>query len=97
MTFIEYTWLIPLIPIIGLLLAAAFGKRTPEGGGYFVVGAVAVACFVSLMVAYEFFTGDGSPVRGSSSNTLRRYDLRPEFSPRQNGDDVLSANRCGRK
>jgi NADH:ubiquinone oxidoreductase subunit 5 (subunit L)/multisubunit Na+/H+ antiporter MnhA subunit len=49
MTFIEYTWLIPLLPIIGLLLAAAFGRKTPEQGGYFVVGAVAAACALPLV------------------------------------------------
>lgn len=65
MAFVDYTWLIPLLPIIGLLLAAALGKRTPEGGGYFVVGAVAAACAVALLVAYEFFTGDGTPVYAS--------------------------------
>jgi len=65
MTFIEYTWLIPLLPIVGLLLAAAFGKRTPEGGGYFVVASVAAACALALLVAYEFFTGDGAPVFAS--------------------------------
>ncbi|MCU0861912.1 MAG: NADH-quinone oxidoreductase subunit L, partial [Methanomassiliicoccales archaeon] len=62
MAFVDYTWLIPILPIIGLLLAAALGKKTPEGGGYFVVGAVAAACALALLVAYEFFTGDGTPV-----------------------------------
>ncbi|MDD1748124.1 MAG: NADH-quinone oxidoreductase subunit L, partial [Methanomassiliicoccales archaeon] len=65
MTFIEYTWLIPLLPIIGLILAAAFGRKTPEDGGYFVIGAVALACVMSVLVAYEFFTGDGTPVYAS--------------------------------
>ncbi len=65
MTFTEYTWLIPLLPIIGLLLAAAFGKKTPEGGGYLVVASVVAACVLSLLVAYEFFTGDGTPVYAS--------------------------------
>ncbi len=39
----------------------------------------------------------GRPVRGSSFQTARRYDLRPVLIPCQNGDDVLSASRCGRK
>jgi len=62
MAFVDYTWLIPIFPIIGLLLAAAFGKKTPEGGGYFVVGSVAASCILSVLVAYEFFTGNGEPV-----------------------------------
>ena len=62
MAFVELTWLIPLLPIIGLLLAAALGRKTPEDGGYFVVGTVALACVISLLVAFEFFTGTGEPV-----------------------------------
>ncbi|HTY46696.1 MAG TPA: NADH-quinone oxidoreductase subunit L [Methanomassiliicoccales archaeon] len=57
MTFVEYTWLIPIFPIIGLLLVALLGKKTPEGGGYFAVGGIAASMVLSLLVAYEFLTG----------------------------------------
>jgi NADH-quinone oxidoreductase subunit L len=60
------TWIIPLLPLIGLLLAAALGKRTPEGGGYFVVGAIATTCLLSLVIAYQYLTtGNGVPVEAS--------------------------------
>jgi hypothetical protein len=35
----------------------------------------------------------GVPVRGISSKTAMRYDFSPVFSPRQNGDEVDSANK----
>ncbi len=57
MTFVEYTWLIPIFPVIGLLLVAAFGKRTPEGGGYIAVGGIAASLVLSLFVVVEFLTG----------------------------------------
>src|SRR5579862_4363738 len=39
----------------------------------------------------------GMPVRGNRSNTLQRYDLKPEFMPIQKGEFVESARMCGRK
>ena len=66
MVYAEYAWLIPIMPIIGLLLVALFGKKTPEGGGYFAVGGIAASCVLGLMVAFEFLTGGSSePVQGS--------------------------------
>jgi len=60
------TWIIPLLPLIGLLLAAAFGKKTPEGGGYFVVASIAATCVLSLTIAYQYLTtANGVPVEAS--------------------------------
>ncbi|MDD1770817.1 MAG: NADH-quinone oxidoreductase subunit L [Methanomassiliicoccales archaeon] len=65
MTFVEYTWLIPIFPVIGLLLVAAFGKKTPEGGGYIAVGGIAASLVLSLLVAFEFLTGTRAVVTQS--------------------------------
>jgi NADH:ubiquinone oxidoreductase subunit 5 (subunit L)/multisubunit Na+/H+ antiporter MnhA subunit len=67
MPFSDFTWLIPLLPIVGLLLTAAFGKKTPQGGGYFAVGGIAAAMIVSLLVAFEFLTGNGQTVVNSQT------------------------------
>ena len=67
MAFADLTWLIPLLPIVGLLLAAALGKKTPEGGGYFVVGGIAISCLISLLVAFEFLTGNGQVISVSQT------------------------------
>ena len=39
----------------------------------------------------------GIPVLGNSLKTARRYEHSPERWPCQNGEDVDSASRCGRK
>lgn len=58
MTFIEYAWLVPLIPLAAFLIIGFFGNRTPEGGGYIaVVGAIA-SFLLSLLIAVEVFSGD---------------------------------------
>lgn len=60
MTFIEYAWLVPLIPLAAFLIIGFFGNRTPEGGGYIaVVGAVA-AFLLSLLIAVEVFGGSAT-------------------------------------
>ncbi len=66
MVYAEYAWLIPIFPIIGLLLVALLGKKTPEGGGYFAVGGIAASCVLGVMVAFEYLTGGSSdPVSGT--------------------------------
>jgi len=66
MDLYSLTWIIPFLPLVGLLLAAALGKKAPEGGGYFVVGSIAVTCLISLVIAYQYLTtGNGVPVDAS--------------------------------
>jgi NADH:ubiquinone oxidoreductase subunit 5 (subunit L)/multisubunit Na+/H+ antiporter MnhA subunit len=66
MVYAEYAWLIPIMPIIGLLLVALLGKKTPEGGGYFAVGGIAASCILGVMVAFEYLTGGSSePISGT--------------------------------
>ena len=65
MTFVEYTWLIPVLPVIGLLLVAAFGKKTPEGGGYIATCFIGGSLVLSLLVAVEFLTGTTAVVTQS--------------------------------
>ncbi len=57
MMFIEYAWLIPIIPLVAFLVIGFFGHRTPEGGGYIAVGAAGLAFVLSALVGYEILTG----------------------------------------
>ena len=57
MNFVEFAWLIPLIPLAAFLFIGFFGDRTPEGGGYVAVGAAALAFILSALVGYEILSG----------------------------------------
>lgn len=54
--FVEYTWLVPLIPLLCFVIVGFLGKKTPEGGGYIAITGAALSCVISVLVAYEFFT-----------------------------------------
>jgi len=51
----EYAWLIPLIPLLGAGLVAAFGRHSPARGGWIALGAVGLGMVMALLVAYETF------------------------------------------
>jgi NADH:ubiquinone oxidoreductase subunit 5 (subunit L)/multisubunit Na+/H+ antiporter MnhA subunit len=55
--FIEYAWLIPLLPIFSFLLCLFFGKYLKEGGGYFVVLTVFGSFIISILVLIEVVRG----------------------------------------
>ena len=54
--FVEYTWLVPLVPLLCFVFVGFLGKKTPEGGGYVAIFGAAFACVMSVLIAYEFFT-----------------------------------------
>ncbi|MDR1405325.1 MAG: NADH-quinone oxidoreductase subunit L [Candidatus Methanoplasma sp.] len=54
--FVEYTWLIPLVPMLCFVIVGFFGKKMPEGGGHVAIFGALFAFAVSVLVAYEFFT-----------------------------------------
>lgn len=55
--FIEYTWLVPLIPALCFVLVGFFGNKMGKtGGGYLAIAGVAVSCLLSVLISYEFFT-----------------------------------------
>lgn len=61
MTFLEYAWLVPIIPLAAFIIVGLFGNRTPEGGGYIAIAGAAAAFVLSLLVGIEFFGTDGTP------------------------------------
>jgi len=54
--FIEYTWLIPLIPLLCFLIVGFLGNKTPQGGGYIAIAGGAIATVLAVLVSYEFWT-----------------------------------------
>lgn len=54
--FIEYTWLVPLVPLICFLITGFLGKKMPEGGGYVVIAGAAFSFVMSILISYEFLT-----------------------------------------
>ena len=54
--FIEYTWLVPLVPMLCFVIVGFFGKKMPEGGGPIVILGAAFAAVISVLISIEFFT-----------------------------------------
>jgi len=54
--FVEYTWLVPLVPLLCFVIVGFFGKKMPEGGGPLVIFGAAFAFVMSVLISYEFFT-----------------------------------------
>lgn len=58
---IEYTWLVPLIPMLCFLIIGLIGRKTPEKGGYIAIAGALVAFVISAVISYEYLTGDEYP------------------------------------
>jgi NADH-quinone oxidoreductase subunit L len=56
--FMEFAWLIPLIPLLGFVIVGFFGNKLPEGGGYLAVGSAIAAFVIAALVSYEYLTSD---------------------------------------
>ena len=55
----EYAWLIPILPIACFVIVGLFGRKLHEGGGFVAIAGAAISCIMSVLVAYEYITGDG--------------------------------------
>ena len=56
MMFLDYAWLIPIIPVACFVLVGLFGKKTPACGGYIAILGAALSCLASVAVSYEYLT-----------------------------------------
>ena len=45
---IEYTWLVPLIPMLCFLIIGLLGRKTPEKGGYIAIAGALIAFIMSI-------------------------------------------------
>jgi len=73
--FVEYTWLVPLVPLICFLIVGFFGKKLPEGGGPLVVFGAAFAAVLSVLISVEFFTSQAYYEFGYVTNDIRWFAI----------------------
>lgn len=59
--FIEYTWLVPLIPMLCFLIIGLVGRKTPQKGGYIAIAGALIAFIIAALISYEYLTGDTYP------------------------------------
>ena len=59
--FIEYTWLVPLVPMLCFLIIGLAGRKTPEKGGYIAIAGALISCILAVLISYEYLTGDAYP------------------------------------
>ncbi len=65
--FIEYTWLVPLIPMLCFLIIGLVGRKTPEKGGYIAIAGALLAFIIAVLISYEYYTGDQYPAAATAS------------------------------
>ena len=53
----QYMWLVPLLPFLAFFVILAFGKRMPDRGHSFGIGAVGIGLFLSLWAFVELAAG----------------------------------------
>ncbi len=58
---IEYTWLVPLIPMLCFLIIGLVGRKTPEKGGYIAIAGALLSFLIAAIISYEYLTGDVIP------------------------------------
>jgi NADH-quinone oxidoreductase subunit L len=66
--FVEFSWLIPLLPIFSFIICLFFGKYLKEGGGYLVVASIFGSFIISVLMLYEVVTGTGPGIPFESSH-----------------------------
>ena len=58
--FLDYAWLVPVLPLLSAALIARFGKLLPGGGSEIGIAAVGASLVISLGIAWHTFM-QGSP------------------------------------
>ena len=57
MMWVEWAWLIPVVPLVAFPLILFFGNRIPKGGGALAILAVGVSFLLSLLVVADVSRG----------------------------------------
>jgi len=73
--FIEYTWLVPLIPVLCFVLVGFFGNKMHQGGGYLAIAGAAFACVMSVLISVEFFTSTAYADPGYVTESMKWFEL----------------------
>ncbi|MHB9037653.1 MAG: NADH-quinone oxidoreductase subunit L [Armatimonadota bacterium] len=56
---IDYTWLIPVLPVVAFVLIIAFGRRLPGQGAYVAIAAMLTSFVISATIAVKWLFGAG--------------------------------------
>ncbi|MBQ7702291.1 MAG: NADH-quinone oxidoreductase subunit L [Candidatus Methanomethylophilaceae archaeon] len=75
--FMEYAWLIPILPIACFVIVGLFGKKLHEGGGFVAIAGAAIACIFSVLVAYDFITNGVDGIFGAPFVTEMKWLVFP--------------------
>jgi len=57
MTFYEYAWLIPILPLAAFVIVGLLGHKMREGGAFIAIAGSGAAMVLALLTAYEILTG----------------------------------------
>ena len=58
MGFVDFAWLVPLVPALCFVIVGLLGHKTPEKGGYIAIFGALFAFVMSALVAYDYYTSD---------------------------------------
>lgn len=78
MSFIDYTWLVPLVPILCFLIVGFLGKKMGpklKYGGYVTIFGAAFAFVMSMLVSYDFFTSSAYSDPGYVTSSIKWFSL----------------------
>lgn len=56
--FLEYTWLVPFIPMMCFLIIGIIGQKVPEKGGPIAILGALIPFILAVLITYEYITGD---------------------------------------
>ncbi|HKM13837.1 MAG TPA: proton-conducting transporter membrane subunit [Candidatus Methanomethylophilaceae archaeon] len=74
--FIEYTWLIPVIPLLMFVIIGLTGtKGSKTHGGYVAILGALLTLTLSALVIYEFLTGDAYSTVGFVTESVTWFSI----------------------
>ncbi|MCQ2052713.1 MAG: NADH-quinone oxidoreductase subunit L [archaeon] len=53
---LDYSWLVPVIPVACFVFVGLFCKKKPQIGGYIAITGAALSCILASIISYEYLT-----------------------------------------
>lgn len=53
---LDYSWIIPIIPVVCFVFIGLFCKKKPQIGGYIAIAGAATSCILASIISYEYLT-----------------------------------------
>lgn len=70
---IEYTWLIPLVPVVAFVLIIAFGRKLPGEGAYVAIAGMLASLGMSIALGVQWFLLGGAHDHHGVFTTTTRW------------------------